>query len=125
MSGSISKIVDHGFFGGMFWREHYFYKKGDVHKGHTHELDHATILIKGSLKVNVEGEEPYEVSAPSVIEISREIMHEFTALEDNTIYMCVFATDKYEETLFTMSKEQKANFLKRMLCKDCEGCSEK
>lgn len=122
MAESISKIVDHGFYAGIFWREHFFYKKGDYHKGHTHSIDHATVVVKGSIKVKVEGKDPFEVSAPSIIEIPREVLHEFTALEDDTIYMCVFSTSKYEDTLFTMSDEQKLEFLKRELCNDCDGC---
>lgn len=123
MTNSVSKIVDHGFFANIFWREHYFYNKGDKHAGHTHELDHATILIKGSIEVKIENEEPYSVSAPAVIEIEKEKLHEFTALESGTIYMCVFATNDYEETLMKMDKDKKEQFLKMMLCKDCGGCS--
>ena len=96
---SVSKIVNHGFFSNIFWREHYFYKKGDKHEGHTHILDHATIVIKGSVEVKIEGKEPYNVSAPAVIEIEKEKLHEFTALEDETIYMCVFATNEFTDKI--------------------------
>jgi hypothetical protein len=128
MTDVVSKIVDHGFYGNMFWREHYFYKKGDKHKGHTHILDHVTVIMKGSVEVKVGDKDPYVVSAPSILEIPREVFHEFTALEDETIYMCIFATNDYSETLTTefkdMSKEQKMDFIKAInLCNDCEGCT--
>lgn len=122
MTESISKIVNHGFYAGIFWREHFFYKKGDYHKGHTHKIDHATVIIKGSVRVNVEGKEPFDAVAPAIIEIPREVLHEFTALEDDTIYMCVFATGDFNDTLVTMNDDQKVDWLKRELCNDCDGC---
>ena len=128
MTGTVSKIVEHGFYGNMFWREHYFYKKGDVHKGHTHVLDHVTIILKGSIQVKVEDKDPYSVSAPCVLEIPKEVLHEFTALEDETMYMCVFATNEYADTLTAitkdMSQEEKMKIIQMInLCKDCEGCT--
>ena len=130
MTESVSKIVEHGFYGNMFWREHYFYKKGDIHKGHTHILDHVTVILKGSVLVKVGDNEPYEASAPSILEIPKEVLHEFVALEDETIYMCIFATKEYEETLAgdvkDLSEEQKEELIKMIaknLCNDCEGCN--
>lgn len=128
MTESVSKIVEHGFYGNMFWREHYFYKKGDIHKGHTHVLDHVTIVLKGSVQVKVGDKEPYDVSAPCVLEIAKDVLHEFKALEDETIYMCIFATSEYEKTLTgitnDMSAEEKNEIIKMInLCKDCEGCT--
>ena len=122
MTETVSKIVNHGFYGGIFWREHFFYKKGDYHKGHTHHIDHATIIIKGSVRVEVEGKEPFNVTAPSVIEIPREVLHKFTALEDDTIYMCVFSTSNYADTMIRMNDDEKVEWLKNELCNDCDGC---
>lgn len=128
MSEAVSKIVDHGYYAGMFWREHFFYKKGDFHKGHTHEIDHATVIMKGSVLVEVEGKDPFNASAPAILEIPKEVLHKFTALEDNTIYMCIFSTKDYEETLIKdgenkiFTKEELIGQLKNKLCKDCDGC---
>jgi hypothetical protein len=49
------------------------------------------LLTSGKIKVEVEGKEPKEFTAPTFVIIRKEQKHAITALEDNTIYYCVFA----------------------------------
>lgn len=67
-----------------------FHKAGDVEQGHTHQFDHLTLLAKGRLKVTVEGKVT-EFSAPQMIYIHKDKMHELVALEDDTVAYCIHA----------------------------------
>jgi len=83
---------DLGYFGNIWVKSHYLKSKGDSNGGgHTHKFDHVTLLIRGKVKVEVEGQRPKLFSAPTFIIIPKENKHRFTALEDNTVYYCVFA----------------------------------
>lgn len=81
-----------GYFGNIWVRANKLEQAGDTNGGgHKHYFDHVTLLTSGSVKVEVEGYEPKEFKAPNFIVVKKEHNHKFTALEDNTIYYCVFA----------------------------------
>lgn len=86
-----------GYFGNIWLRQNKLYNKGDSQPGHKHKFDHVTLLIKGSMSVEVEGYEPKKFTtasdflAPTFAIIRKEHNHKITALEDNTVYYCVFA----------------------------------
>lgn len=87
-----SDIEELGFFGNIWVRSHTFKKAGHTNGGgHFHVFDHVTLLIKGSIKVEVEGYEPTRYIAPTFIIIKKDEKHKITALEDDTVYYCVFA----------------------------------
>ena len=97
-------------FGGLYIRPHYFAKAGDQHKGHRHFIDHVTVLTRGGVLIEY-GEKDWEVFPDQVvqsreyrvyddpskgpmiqfIEIDMNVYHRLTALEDNTMYSCVFS----------------------------------
>ena len=110
-----SKYTELGMYGGIFWRVHQFEKAGDKHAGHKHYVDHATLIAQGSVLCEIEGQEPREYHAPAVIEIDKDIHHQFTALEDGTVYFCVFAPGP-EAT--QMDLKSMANGF----CGSCSGC---
>lgn len=72
----------------LFSRMMHFEKAGDVEIGHTHEFDHLTLLAKGKLKVVVDGVES-EFTAPHMIYIHKDKVHELTALVDETVAYCI------------------------------------
>lgn len=74
----------------LFSKQMHFAKAGDVEIGHKHEFDHLTLLAHGTLKVTVNGEST-TFTAPHMIYIKKDIIHELTALEDNTIAYCIHA----------------------------------
>lgn len=81
-----------GYFGNIWVKSHILPKVGDTNgEGHSHHFDHVTLLIKGSVKVEVEGGPPKEFHAPTFIVIKKEKKHKFTALENDSIFYCVFA----------------------------------
>lgn len=81
-----------GYFGNVWVRGYVLKKKGDSNnKGHKHHFDHVTLLVKGSLRVEVDGFEPTTYEAPTFIVTKKEYHHTLTALEDDTQYFCVFA----------------------------------
>jgi hypothetical protein len=86
-----NKHTDLGYFGNIWIRQNVLEKKGEAQDGHRHYFDHVTMLVKGSVSVSVEGEEPKEFVAPTFIVIKKELKHQIVALEDDVIYYCVFA----------------------------------
>jgi quercetin dioxygenase-like cupin family protein len=67
-----------------------FEKAGDTEIGHTHQFDHLTLLAKGRLKVTVEGVAT-EFTAPHMIYIHKDKVHELEALTDETVAYCIHA----------------------------------
>ena len=81
-----------GYFGNIWVKSHTLQKAGDTNGGgHIHHFDHVTLLVKGSVRVEVGSNPPKDFHAPTFIVIRRDKKHRFTALEDDTIYYCVFA----------------------------------
>ena len=85
------EMFDLGFFGNIWVRQHVLNLAGDHHNGHKHHFDHVTLLTAGKVKIELEGSDPKEFTAPTFIVIRKELQHKLTALEDNTHYYCVFA----------------------------------
>ena len=85
------QIVDN-----VFVKLHHFLKVGDTHEGHAHMFDHITLLSAGSVKmVHDKGEAEYK--APHLIVTPKGIKHQFTALEDNTVFCCIHAIREKDE----------------------------
>ena len=83
-------IVHIGCVANLFSRMMHFEKAGDIEIGHTHQFDHLTLLAKGKLKVTVEGESS-EFTAPHMIYIHKDKVHELEALTDETVAYCIHA----------------------------------
>lgn len=74
----------------LYSRMMHFRKAGDIEVGHTHQFDHLTLLAKGKLKVTVEGQVT-EFTAPHMIYIQKDKVHELEALTDETVAYCIHA----------------------------------
>lgn len=74
----------------LFSRQMHFKNVGDMEHGHTHQFDHLTLLASGKLQVTVEGQVS-EFTAPHMIYIKKDKMHELVALEPNTVAYCIHA----------------------------------
>jgi quercetin dioxygenase-like cupin family protein len=74
----------------MFVKQMLFRKAGDKEDGHAHLHDHLTLLTKGKLRVTVNGKDT-DFTAPAHIYIKADVIHELTALEDDTIAHCIHA----------------------------------
>jgi quercetin dioxygenase-like cupin family protein len=75
----------------VFFRTMTFKKAGDSSgKMHKHVYDHVNLLAQGSVELEVDGEKTV-YTAPSYIFIHRDHRHRMTALEDNTIAVCIHA----------------------------------
>jgi quercetin dioxygenase-like cupin family protein len=74
-------------------------KACESHKGHEHNYDHTTIVIRGRIKVCYEYEkdgqtvsgESGEFGPGEDVFIRAKVRHTIKALEDNTVYMCIFS----------------------------------
>lgn len=74
----------------LYSRMMHFKTAGDIEVGHTHQFDHLTLLAKGKLKVTVEGNVT-EFTAPHMIYIHKDKVHELEALTDGTVAYCIHA----------------------------------
>lgn len=74
----------------LYSRMMHFKNVGDIEHGHRHQFDHLTLLAKGRLKVTVDGSVS-EFSAPHMIYIKKEKLHELVALESDTVAYCIHA----------------------------------
>ena len=72
----------------LWSKQMHFLKAGDVEQGHKHCFSHFTLLATGKLRVTVD-DVPTDFSAPHMIFIAAEKVHELTALEDNTVAYCI------------------------------------
>lgn len=82
-----SDMIDYG---GIWVRKLYFDTTSTVHDGHEHDHDHISLLVKGRVLVEVEGYELKEFVAGDMIIIRKEKHHKITALEDDTLWFCIF-----------------------------------
>lgn len=81
--------------GNIFIRPNTLTKAGDVTDGHTHNFDHTTVVFKGAIHVKATLPDGSVVErdfvAPAHCLIRADVLHEITALEDDTVYWCVYA----------------------------------
>lgn len=80
-----------GYFGNIWVRQNNLFKVGDSFLGHKHKFDHVTLLVRGNVRVEVEGYSPKEFMSPTFIIIRKEHQHKITALTHDVLYYCVFA----------------------------------
>lgn len=85
--------------GNIFMREMPFKTAGEVVEGHTHNFDHTTYVVRGSIKIeflNADGSVKQTAIKRAIdghnwVLIKAEVCHRITALEDNTIAHCIYA----------------------------------
>lgn len=85
--------------GNIFIREMALEKKGDVVKGHTHNFDHTTYVVRGSVLIeslNPNGSVKQKVvkkaeEGHNWVLIKADVKHRITALEDNCMAHCIYA----------------------------------
>jgi quercetin dioxygenase-like cupin family protein len=84
----------------LWLRQMHFQNSGDQNEGHVHNYDHVTLLAKGSVTVEVEGQAT-KFKAPHMIYIAKGKRHFLIADEDDTIAYCVHAlrTGEREEDI--------------------------
>jgi hypothetical protein len=87
----MSDINQMGYFGNIWVKQNVLELAGETHGGHEHKFDHVTLLVSGKVSVEIEGHEPKEFTAPTFIVIRKEHQHKITAVEDGTVYYCVYA----------------------------------
>lgn len=85
-----SPLVHIGCVANLYSRMMYFRKAGDIEIGHAHQFDHLTLLAKGKLKITVEGQVT-EFTAPHMIYIHKDKIHELVAMVDDTVAYCIHA----------------------------------
>lgn len=79
------KIVDN-----VFVKMMHVHFVGDKINGHAHTFDHITLLAKGRVIMRAKGQEK-EHTAPKLIVTPKGVVHEFEALEPDSLLCCVHA----------------------------------
>lgn len=82
--------------GPIGYRRFVLEKKCVANEGHKHNYDHATIVIRGRVQVTVTDDDGKELAkreygAGDLFEVKASHFHEIKALEDNSVYLCVFS----------------------------------
>ena len=90
----------------VFCRSMHFEKAGDVELGHCHTYDHGTLVSIGRLLVEMLDENEKTVSSkefvgPSFVFISKFCKHRLTALEDNTVAVCIHAMRDIDQNILS------------------------
>ena len=75
----------------IFVRQMHFLAAGDIEHGHAHPFDHLSLLAVGAVSVKIGDNAPVEYQAPTMIYVEKDIQHEITATQDNTVLYCVHA----------------------------------
>lgn len=87
----MAMVEEHGFVGNIWVRQNFMEKAGDTVGGHVHYHDHVSLLVQGSVEIQIGDAEPKRFTAPTFIVVRKEHKHRITSLEDGTIWYCVFA----------------------------------
>lgn len=85
--------------GNIFIREMRFSEVGEIVQGHTHNFDHTTYVVSGSVLIealNEDGSVRQSVvkkasEGHNWVLIRKDVCHKLTALESGTICHCVYA----------------------------------
>jgi len=88
----------------VYSRLMHFKHAGDIEHGHRHSYNHATLVSAGSVQVDILDDMGNTTSskafhAPTMIYISKDDFHKITALEDNTVCVCIHALRTIDEEL--------------------------
>ena len=88
----------------VYSRLMHFANKGDVELGHRHTYDHGTLVSTGSLLVEMLDDQGAVLSskifvAPTFVFVDKNRFHRLTALEDNTVAVCIHALRDDEGSL--------------------------
>ena len=81
--------------GNIYVRPNTLLHAGDVTQGHTHNFDHVTVIFRGA--VHVKATLPsgqiieQDFAAGDYFLIRADVTHEFTALMDDTLYICAYS----------------------------------
>ena len=69
--------------------------KGEGLPKHSHAYSHATICHSGSIAIRKEGKEVVATKDSGAFNLLANEWHEIEALEDNTVFVNIFAEGKY------------------------------
>ena len=81
----------------VYVRRMHFKRAGIVELGHRHPYSHASLVASGSVSVQLYDDQeekliaPVIYKAPAMIMIAKELAHQITSLEDDTVVCCIHA----------------------------------
>ena len=89
-------MIDVATTGPVGYRQFVLEKTCDVSRGHKHNYDHATFIHRGRVRITASRDDGAEITsrefgAGEWADIPANLLHTIKALEDNTIYFCIFS----------------------------------
>lgn len=76
---------------GVLAQMHRFVSAGDGHPAHKHDDTYQyTAIVRGGVRCDIDGQRGQDFYAPAIVEIGAGIMHQMTAIEDDTVFFCIF-----------------------------------
>lgn len=99
-------IEEHGFVGNIWIRQNFLPKAGDTAGGHLHHHDHVSLLVKGSVSVQVGDLPAKEFVAPTFVVIKKNHKHKIIALEDETVFYCLYAMRDIDGSVVDIYQEE-------------------
>ena len=106
MSHSEGKLVTYA---NIWARQKLFKKAGETIGGHKHYYDHLSVLASGRARVDVikdNGEKvSKEFSAPAMIIIRKDYVHDVTALTDDVLWICTFANRDIDGNVYSAEND--------------------
>lgn len=104
-------FAESGFVGNVWVSQHYMPEAGMEIDMHEHDHDHASLLVSGAVDVNIEGQPVKRFIAPTFIVIRANMKHKIVAVEDNTIWYCVFALRDIDGNIINQFDESNAPYI--------------
>lgn len=83
-------------YGGIYYKVYRVPDLGTVIPQHSHDYDHLTALLQGSVRVWRDGRMVGDFAAPASIEIPAYCKHAFHTVTDNVVLACIHNADRLD-----------------------------
>ena len=93
----------------VFIKQMLLAKKGDHISQHSHSYAHTTLIAAGAVRLYRDGIAIGDYVAPTMVNIPAHEMHEFVALEDNTVGYCIHNVAEAGEYKFEKANSYKGS----------------
>ena len=101
-------FAEAGFIGNVWIAQFPVPKAGMSIEMHEHDHDHVSLLVSGSVEVNIIDQESKIFNAPTFIVIRANMKHEIKSLSDDVLWYCIFALRDLDGNVINQFDESNA-----------------